>query len=284
VSGLIGGLKSALPTWAPFVGGAEVAAERLAVGLRDAGHDVFVIVGQDGPVLEIMQKLDLRCIVSRMRFTGKATWPMYWLARRRLVRILRIERPDMFHANDLPTHAMTSDAARRVGVPRVCHHRFPFSGAAIDWMNKFGAERHLFVSQALMGEMCGQSARLRTASRDVVYDGLPLPPEPSAADRQAARSHLDLPPNRVIVLFAGQIIERKGVADLIRAWSLLPEIARSAAELVIVGDDVSGHGAYRLEMESLARATNCPARFVGFQKNVPLWLTAADIATVPSHV
>lgn len=277
-------LKVCLASWAPFVGGAEVAAERLAVGLRAAGHEVLVLLGQDGPVLERMRKADLRCIVSPMRFTGKATWPLYWLARRRLTRILTAERPDLLHSNDLPTHAMMADAARRVGLPRVCHHRFPFSGLAIDWLNKFGAERHLFVSRALMDEMCEQSARLRAASRDVVYDGLPLPPEPSAADKRGARSRLRLPADRVVVLFAGQIIERKGVADLIRAWGLLPGAARAAAELVIVGDDVAGKGAYRVEMEKLAKETNCPARFVGFQKNVPEWLTATDIATVPSHV
>src|SRR5205823_5389138 len=52
----------------------------------------------------------------------------------------------------------------------------------------------------------------------------------------------------------------------------------------VVGDDLAGNGAYRAEMERLAREVDCPARFVGFQKNVPDWLTAADVATVPSHV
>jgi glycosyltransferase involved in cell wall biosynthesis len=283
-AGAVRPLKVGLATWAPFVGGAEVAAERLAVGLRDAGHDVVVLLGRSGPVRDRIEKTGVRSVVVPMRFTGKWDYPLYWLARRRLTAILRAERPDVLHSNDLPTHAMTADAARRVGVPRVCHHRFPFPGAGIDWMNKFGAERHLFVSRALMDEMCGESPRLAGSPRAVVYDGLPLPPEPTPADRLDARRRLGLPTDKVVVLFAGQIIERKGVADLIRAWGLLPEPARAAAELVIVGDDLAGNGAYRVEMERLARETNCPARFVGFQKNVPDWLTAADVATVPSHV
>jgi glycosyltransferase involved in cell wall biosynthesis len=36
-------------------------------------------------------------------------------------------------------------------------------------------------------------------------------------------------------------------------------------------------------MEALARELGCPARFMGFQKNVPSWLTAADVVLVPSH-
>lgn len=277
-------MKVCLASWAPFVGGAEVAAERLAVGLRDAGHDVLVLLGQPGEVLDRMTKAGLRCVVARMRFTGKWDYPLYALARRRLTRVLRAERPDVVHANDLPTHAMVADAARRAGVPRVCHHRFPFGGTAIDWMNKYGAERHLFVSRALMGEICGASPRLAAAPCEVVYDGLPMGLEPTAADRAAARQRLGLPTDKVVTLFAGQIIERKGVADIVRAWALLPAARRAAAELVIVGDDLAGKGAYRAEMEKLAADTKCPARFVGFRKDVPDWLTAADVALVPSHV
>lgn len=277
-------LKVCLASWAPFVGGAEVAAERLAVGLRDAGHDVVVLLGQSGAVLDRMERAGLRCVVARMRFTGKWDYPLYALARRGLAQVLRRERPDVVHSNDLPTHATVADAARRLGIPRVCHHRFPFPGPAVEWMNKFGAERHLFVSRALMTEVCGASPGLRAAAREVVYDGLPLGPDPTPADRTEARRRLGLPVDKTIVLYAGQLVERKGVADLVRAWGLLPAAARAAADLVIVGDDLAGKGAYRAEMERLARETGCPARFVGFQTNVPDWLTAADVAAVPSHV
>ena len=36
-------------------------------------------------------------------------------------------------------------------------------------------------------------------------------------------------------------------------------------------------------MESLAAELKCPMQFVGFQTNIPEWLTAADIVLVPSH-
>jgi glycosyltransferase involved in cell wall biosynthesis len=37
-------------------------------------------------------------------------------------------------------------------------------------------------------------------------------------------------------------------------------------------------------MEALARELRVAPLFQGFQKNVPCWLTASDIACVPSHV
>jgi glycosyltransferase involved in cell wall biosynthesis len=179
---------------------------------------------------------------------------------------------------------MIGQAVRRRAIPLVCHHRWVFGGEAIDWLNKFGAERHLFVSRALMEQLCSASNRLAACNRAVVYDGLPLPAVPTDADVLAARANVGLPLDKVIVLFAGQIIERKGVEDLLRAWRELPTTLSKQAELVFVGDDLENAGQYRHKMESLAAQLHCGALFVGFQRNVANWLTAADMCVVPSHV
>jgi phosphatidylinositol alpha-1,6-mannosyltransferase len=277
-------LKVCIASMAPFVGGAEVAAERLGIGLRETGHDVVLLLGRAGVVQERMEKAGLRCVVSPMFLTDKWRPLRYWRARRSLSRILRLERPDVIHSNDLPTNQIVSDASRGLGIPLICHHRFPFPRSAIDWLNKYGADHHLFVSCGLMDEMCAESPRLRMAPRAVVYDGLPLPALPEADRRAQARQALALPSDRALVTIAGQVIERKGVADLIRAFSLLAPPVRAGAELIVVGDDLAGEGAYRRQMEALAVELGVPARFVGFQQNVPEWLTASDIAVVPSHV
>jgi glycosyltransferase involved in cell wall biosynthesis len=269
---------------APFIGGAEVAAERLALGLCEEGHEVVVVLGKRGEVMDRMEKAGLRCLFSPMYFTDKWHWLRYFRARQALRRLLKHERPDLIHSNDLPTHQIVADAAQGLGIPRICHHRFPFDGRTIDWLNKYGAEHHLFVSRALMEEMAAQSGRLRGGARSVVHDGLALPALPTDELRRQARQRLGLGPERTLVTFAGQIIERKGVADLLRAWSSLAESDRSGAELLVVGDDLQGQGRYRGAMEKLAAELHCPARFAGFQKNVGDWLLASDVAVVPSHV
>lgn len=276
-------LKICLASWAPFLAGAEVAGERLAVGLQEAGHEVFVLLGTPGDTLKRMRAAGLRCVCLPLCLTDRKHWWRYLWTQRALRRLLRDEGPDVIHCNDLPTSQMVSQAAGRLKVPRVCHHRWIFDQVAIDWLNKFGAERHLFVSQYLMDELSRGSPRLAVCPRAVVYDGLPLPAVPSVEDRQNARRELGLPPDKTLVLFAGQIIERKGVAELLRAWSTLSSQGRDKAELLVVGDDLEQGGAYRRQMEQLAANLGCPARFVGFQRNVPRWLTAADMAIVPSH-
>ena len=260
-----------------------MAVERLAIGLTEAGHEVLLVVGSDGEPLRRFKKAGIRCEFVAQRFTDKLRWLQYCESRRKLVEILRREKPDIVHSNDLPTHQMTSDAARRVRIPRVCHHRWVFDCAATNWFNKYGAERHLFVSRYLMDELCRDSQKLRSSQGRVVYDGLSIPPAPSNADKVASRKKLGMPQDRAVVLFAGQIIERKGVKDLLQSWVQLGARWCDIAELVIVGDDVENNGIYREKMESFAADLNCRVRFAGFQKNVGEWLTAADIAIVPSH-
>ena len=43
-------------------------------------------------------------------------------------------------------------------------------------------------------------------------------------------------------------------------------------------------GPIELEMQQLAKRLGSPAKFFGFQRNIGQWLTAADMAVVPSHV
>ena len=277
-------LKICLASRAPFMGGAEIAAERLALGLIALGHDVVVLLANDGALYQRLRKAGARCVVHPMRQTSKLKWPAYFWSRHKLMRFFQQEQPDIVHANDLPTHAMIADAAKRAKLPILCHHRFTYPQAALDWMNKFRADHHLFITHALRAELHANSPRLAQEPSSVVHDGIPIPDEPTELDQQSARIKLGLPENKAIVLFVGQVIECKGVADLLHAWSKLSPTVRDQAELVIVGEDYQTEGRYRESMEQRAASLKLSVRFVGFQSNVGDWQTAATLAVVPSHV
>lgn len=276
-------LNVLLASWAPFRAGAEVAAERLAIGLRDAGHRVTFVVGIESETLGRMRAAGIDVRHVPLAFTDKLKWLRYRASQQALRRLILELQPDVVHANDLPTSQMVGQVVRRAGIPLVTHHRWIFGGTAIDWLNKFGADRHLFVSNALMSELIGNSPRLASSPRAVVYDGLQLPPLPTHGERRAARGELALPVDKDLVLYAGQLIERKGVADLLRAWTLMSDQRRSTATLVVVGDDLENEGKYRVELERLNADLGCGAKFMGYRKDVAAWITAADLCVVPSH-
>lgn len=278
-------LKIILATRAPFIAGAEVAAERLALGLQDEGHDVLMLVGDDGEALKRYCGRGLRCKHLPMVMTEKWKFWQTLSARRALSKVLSDENPDVVHANDHPTSQMIGWSVRRAGIPLVCHHRWTFEAGAIDWLNKYGADLHMFVSEYLMQDQCTNSRTLRNSTCKVVYDGLPVAPiAVNQSQRLEARDSLGLPRNQTLVLFAGQIVERKGIEDALRAWSLLKNNLRSTSEFHVIGDDLESNGAYREKMQWLNSELNCGAVFHGFRKDVASWLTASDIVLVPSHV
>jgi len=90
-------------------------------------------------------------------------------------------------------------------------------------------------------------------------------------------------PRKFILLFVGRLVEKKGVADLLKAYALLPETSRHQAELWIIGD-----GAEREKLEALAmnsRIVNS-IRFFGRMPNhqLPDYYAAADIFIAPSII
>ncbi|OAG27001.1 glycosyltransferase family 4 protein [Thermodesulfatator autotrophicus] len=277
-------LKICLVSLAPFVGGAEVAMERLALGLERLGCKVICALGSKNEVGERFSRQEIKWVYFPMLFTGKLNFPYYLWALARFRKYLAKEKFDLVHANDLPSFQFVSHAARPLGIPRICHHRYIFDGEAIKWFLKFGVEYHVFVSKALRKDLEEAYPPLASHAGEVVYDGLPLPKLADEKTRLELRKNLKLPEDKTIVLFAGQIIPRKGVQDLIQAWQILPEETKKKAYLAIIGDDLAGKGAYRREMEALARELGVKADFRGFQKNVDEWLDTADIVTVPSHI
>jgi glycosyltransferase involved in cell wall biosynthesis len=243
---------------------------------------VSCAIGTDGELLARLREAGINAEFIETKFTDKWGWWSYRGSRQNLMRWLRRQRSDVVHSNDLPTHQMSSDAARALKLPRVCHHRWVFERGAIDWFNKFGAERHLFVSRALLNELCEASPRLAAGACEVVYDGLPLPEVPDLSRGTEAKLQLGLNPERPMVLFAGQIIERKGVADLLRAWHELAPRWAHRAQLVFVGDDFETKGSYRKKMDDLVHEFGIAANFVGFKSDVYRWYAAADLVVFPS--
>jgi glycosyltransferase involved in cell wall biosynthesis len=206
----------------------------------------------------------------------------YILARRALRRRIVEYAPDILHANDLPTLQILADASRGTGIPLVCHHRFGYDADAIDWFNKYPADLNIFISRGFYQQMTETSPRLARQPHVIIHDGLPLAEPADDSQRRGARLRLRLPPDRTMVTFTGQIIPRKGVAELLHAWSLLPVEVRNSSELLIVGDDLAAGGAYLREMRTLAEELRIKPHFAGFQQPIDPYLLASDLVVLPS--
>ncbi len=97
--------------------------------------------------------------------------------------------------------------------------------------------------------------------------------------RPAARR--ELPEDELLILFVGRLVEKKGVEDLLTAFSLLPPELRHRTSLWVVGD-----GEYRIRLQQQADTLGISqkTRFWGRISNhlLPDFYAAGDLLVVPS--
>ena len=174
-------MKIAIASRAPFIAGAEIAGERLAIGLMNEGHDIIFVVGTNGEAKKRFESNGIRCVFIEQAYTGDGLGFRYRRQRNQLASLLKREKVDLVHSNDLPTHQMTSDAAKKLNIPRVCHHRWIFGLPAEIGLvlTNFGCEQHVFCIGS--SDECARKQLEKLSislHANVLYDGLALPSPP----------------------------------------------------------------------------------------------------------
>ncbi len=205
-----------------------------------------------------------------------------WRSSRRVRAVLRDRTIDIV-APDAPRDALTCGLAK-IGTP-----------VKMIWFVRLTARHNLDrILERLAEGMIGvsdatrlrfSSARRVSARYRTIYDGVDLREFQPVADRAALRRALDLPVDRFVLLYVGQVKEGKGVLDIVDA---MPQIVAAHPPgprplLLVIGtptpptilDDIS----------SRARAHNIAAdvRVIPQQSGIHRWIQAADLLVSGSH-
>nr|WP_299955333.1 glycosyltransferase family 4 protein [uncultured Modestobacter sp.] len=140
--------------------------------------------------------------------------------------------------------------------------------------NQFDARTRLLRTASAViavSESNGETLRRWFGSRRVTVIRNGISPTTSASTVELRRP---------AVLFVGGLNDRKGVADLLDAWSSVIRSIGPTATLYIVGD-----GPDRQKYEHLADALDLgqTVRFVGFSPSPQSYMRSADLFVLPSH-
>ena len=253
--------------------------------LDPARYVPHVVLGTDGETLAALRAAGVPCDVlplAHLDHRHPIRWARSVLG---LLAIARRVRPDVIHANDVPSFQPGGYVARLQAVPALTHVRFPDTNAGFGWFLRSGLTRALFVSEYLRADAIAASPALFEKRSDVLYDGVGLP-EPVTEDaRLALRRSLDLPDSTPVVALTGQVSEVKGIWEFVEAARILVA-GGVAATFVVLGDDLKGHGALRRAMEERVATLGLAShfRFLGFRNDAPRLIPAFDIVAVPSHI
>lgn len=125
------------------------------------------------------------------------------------------------------------------------------------------------------------SSRRVTARHRTVVGGADLRRFRPAEDRAALRRSLDLPVDRAVALFVGQVKAEKGVLDIIDAMALIGP--RSRPLLVIVGTPVPAGMLEEIARRTKGLGITGDVCVLPQQEAVERWMQAADVLVSGSY-
>jgi glycosyltransferase involved in cell wall biosynthesis len=248
--------------------GGEEEVYLLAEGLRRRSHNVHIIARRGG-VLAQRMKAEGYAVGE---FAGNGRSPLgLWQIRRQLRRL----RPDVLQYND--SHALTAAglASCGLGIPvRVAmrHVSLPIRSP-----RRFGAlsDRVVCVSNAV-ADVC-REAGLPSEKLRVVF-AVTDPERVRAGDRDKGRAAAGVGGDWPMILVVASLNEHKGHAFLLDA---MPAVLRRHPNVAVV---LAGDGPQResLQLQAKQLGIDDNVRFLGYRRDVPDLIRAADLLVLPS--
>jgi len=197
----------------------------------------------------------------------------------------------------LPDGFAAAFLGRQFGKPSIIHvrgtdiHTIPQQSALLKFLTVW-ALRHADAIRAVSSDLAERAIKLMDAEKRrsgetekakkvwVIPNGVDLNKFRVMA-RQEARQRLGLDDNKRYLLYAGRLVDVKGLDLLLDAFAQLTQKWRDA-ELLLVGDGAE-RGA--LEHQATALGIKDKVHFVGAQphERIVLWMNAGDVFCLPSR-
>lgn len=279
-------------------GGAQRYVFDIAGAAQDAGHDVAVIVGGNGPLVTRLIAKNIRVIplanlVQKRAFLSDllSFAPLFTL-----VRILHRERPAIVHLNSAKAGGLGALAARVTGTPKIIFtaHGWEFKGERSS-ISKIGIRVFSWITMLLAHRVIAVSEAVRDAVVTwpylrgkivVIKNGVESFP---LLDREHARAALaascpttskafSTSPAFVICSVA-ELTPIKGLAYGIAALAALQKDIRRRVYWIIIGE-----GKLRRTLMTDIRSKNLENQILltGFLPEARQYLTAFDAFLFPS--
>jgi glycosyltransferase involved in cell wall biosynthesis len=250
-------------------GGGETQVLALVRGLRARGHESTVAAHPGGPLAQAASDIGIPVVALRVRNNLDLRAA---LALRRLV-----PGHDVVHFHTARAHAL-APLCRGRGARLVVTRRMdyvPTGGPYVRFLYNRAVDVVIAISESVREALCRAGvtrARIRVVPSGIETRGYPAPPGAGMACRGAWGVGAD----DVLVLVPGALERRKGHAVLLEA------AARVRSGGVSVRYVFCGEGREAAVLARAAESVAGKVRFVGFRRDMPACLAAADIVALPS--
>lgn len=262
-------------------GGAEKQVVLLAIGLKQAGHDVRVILlTRDGPRSAALRTAGIPVDLIGKRFKADPT------ALLRLKSNLQAFRPDVVHTWLFAANSFGRVAARMARVPIVIASERCVDPWKRHWhfvIDRYLAKRTDAITTNSEGVRDFYvSHGLNPDQFQIIPNGIELATDPTATpklSRDDAFARLEVDDQKKLILAVGRLWPQKRVRDLIWAGELLATL-RGDTTLVIIGDGPQRDELLR-HRDAVSQVEH--VRFAGQRDDVGQLLRHADAFWIASE-
>ncbi|PYO76383.1 MAG: glycosyltransferase [Gemmatimonadetes bacterium] len=259
--------------------GGQQSMALLIEHLDRSAVEPLVICPGPGPLTDHLTALGCPVVHIPLYHLKARTLGSVWRSSRRIRALLRERAIDII-APDASRDALTAGLAK-LG-----------TNTKMVWFVRLTARYSLdpllgWLADAMIGDSDDTKRRFsrRLAGRHrTIVGGADLRRFRPSEDRRALRRSLDLPLDRLVLLFAGQVKEAKGVFDIVDALGHLKARAPDDVPfLVIVGTPDQPTIVTEIARRTEAQGTAADVRLHPQQANVERWMQAADVLLSGSH-
>lgn len=260
-------------------GGAEVWLMDVMHGLTRRGHEV-TLVCRPGTILEKnarAERFDVVTVPMRGDFDPDTVW--------RMLRLMRTRHIDVVSTNmdkELRFGGLAARLAGRVAVVPSREVDYPLKNKLQYRFTYNCLADHVLANSASTKRSLLMNAPWLNSDRvEVIYKGIdPAPYAGHPEDGLALRRELAIPDAAPVIGFVGQIIERKGIPDLVEA---IPRIVANVPGVKFV---LVGEGKLSEFVEKKTRELGVSEHVIacGFRRDIPAVMKAIDLLVLPSVV
>jgi len=211
--------------------GGQRQALLLALGLRERGHEPFLIGSAASPLVQRARAEGLAVSSVRMR----ADWDL--AAARKIRSYMRTWRPDIVHAHDARSHALSMLALMgRRRIPLVVTRRVAFTPRSVRLKYGDRVARFIAISNAVRDAMV--AGGIDAARIEVVRSGVPV--RTRSVEPRDWRGELGWPEGSVLCGVVGAMSAEKGIGSLEAIAKAMAPAVRGKTRLLLIGGKVAG--------------------------------------------
>ncbi len=264
------------------MGGGERHLADLANGLAGRGHDVFLALRPNSPLvveLKAIPKENVTTLPLRNSLDARSARELSKLVRRNRIQIVHAHM-----ARDYPLAAYAVRQNKEASLVVTRHVLFPMS--RLHRITLAGGARMIAVSEAV-GSQLRSSRVVKPENISVVFNGIDTNRFADARrnfDREQFLHHWKLPEDSLLVGTVGELSPLKGQEEFLQAATLVLRQYPHAC-FFIAGLDHSAGNTNRIHLEGLIEKLNLtePVRLVGWLEDLAQLYGALDVFVSASH-